>query len=164
MPIHEIRRRFMIEGDELTVVYDDRGPVYMGLPAKPANVLIELAKQGKIGLECCADYNTRVLMGVFPMHPAREEGTFRPLGFAPRPPNGHAHAPPRREAPHGPGHGPPRRPPLPNGGRPPQPAAPAHLGASLPPAPLGRHPLTPSMPVAPPSPNGNYPAPDEASD
>jgi hypothetical protein len=139
MPIHEIRRRFMIEDEDATVVYDQFGPVYMGLPPKPANVVIELSKQGKIGLECSVDFNARVLVGVFPMHPAREEGTLRPNGFerGPRPQpvqtaqprlpeNG---TPPRHAQ-----HGGPRRPHQPPGPRPAPRPVPAR-GVSTPPTP-----------------------------
>ena len=87
VPISEIRRRFTIDGEEGTFIdvgHDRR--VFVGLPAAPALSIEKLCRQGKIGLEYSVEFDADVLIGVYPMTPARDEMNGR---------NGHspAHAP-----------------------------------------------------------------------
>lgn len=142
MPIHEIRRRFMIDSDEASVVYDQSGPVYIGLPQKPASVLMELTKQNKIGLECSVDFDARVLIGVFPMQPAREESTVRPrpVQRPAAPALRHEATPPPGEPPRPAANGPTHHRPV---------ARPHHVGptnGARPPAPVP--PPAPAPPIA----------------
>lgn len=65
MPMSEIRRRFGINGDEVTVVQDEDGRLYIGLPEQVADVLEDLRQQGKVGYELSADHNARILIGVY---------------------------------------------------------------------------------------------------
>jgi hypothetical protein len=75
VPISEIRRRFAIESEDGAFI--DGGNhrrVYVGLPAGTAQSLEKLWKQGKIGLELSSEFDACVLIGVFPMNPAKENG------------------------------------------------------------------------------------------
>jgi hypothetical protein len=75
VPISEIRRRFAIDTEDGAFI--DGGNhrrVYVGLPTGTAQSLEKLWKQGKIGLELSAEFDASVLIGVYPMNPARENG------------------------------------------------------------------------------------------
>ncbi len=74
MPIVEIRRRFGIEGDEVTVLEDEQGKLYVGLPQQHAEALEELRQQGKIGYELAVDFHARVLIGAYVLYKKREDG------------------------------------------------------------------------------------------
>jgi hypothetical protein len=68
MPIVEIRRRFGINGDEVTVLRDEQGNLYVGLPEQAAHALEDLRQNGKIGYELAVDFNARVLIGAYVMY------------------------------------------------------------------------------------------------
>lgn len=75
VPISEIRRRFAIESEDGAFI--DGGNhrrVYVGLPSGTAQSLEKLWKQGKIGLELSSEFDASVLIGVYPMNPAKENG------------------------------------------------------------------------------------------
>lgn len=78
VPISEIRRRFFIESDEGSFIEsENEHRVYVGLPDGTAQALEKLWRQGKIGLELSTEFDARVLIGVYPLHPAREETNGR---------------------------------------------------------------------------------------
>ena len=69
--MHELRRRFAIEGteDDVTGV-DLRGSwVFVGLPDREGAMLGELLRGGEVGFELSHDPVTPVIVGVFPMRP-----------------------------------------------------------------------------------------------
>ena len=71
LPMHELRRRFAIEGteDDVTGV-DLRGTwVFVGLPDREGSMLGELLRGGEVGFELSHDPVTPVVVGVFPMRP-----------------------------------------------------------------------------------------------
>jgi hypothetical protein len=73
VPISEIRRRFFLESEEGSFIDgNNHSRVYVGLPASTAQSLEKLWRQGKIGLELSVEFDARVLIGVFPMNPAKE--------------------------------------------------------------------------------------------
>lgn len=72
MPIVEIRRRFGIEGDDVTVLEDEQGKLYVGLPQHAAQALEELRRAGKIGYEVSVDFHARVLIGAYVIYRKRE--------------------------------------------------------------------------------------------
>lgn len=76
MPIVEIRRRFGIDGDEVTVLEDGGGKLFVGLPSNAARALEDLRQQGKVGYELSVDLNARVLVGAFVTHRKRGNGEF----------------------------------------------------------------------------------------
>lgn len=80
VPLCEIRRRFDIDGEEGSFFDGDDGRVFVGLPSNSSSALEKLWRQGKIGLEFSVEFDCRVLIGVFPISPVREQ-----LDLPPRP-------------------------------------------------------------------------------
>ena len=71
VPMHELRRRFAIDGgdDEVTQVSIGQGHLYVGLPTREGLLLGELLRGGEIGYELSLDPRTPVVVGVYPMRP-----------------------------------------------------------------------------------------------
>jgi hypothetical protein len=71
VPMHELRRRFGIDGadDDVTPVRLEPGWVYVGLPSREGGLLGELLKSGEIGYELSLDPRTPIVIGVYPMRP-----------------------------------------------------------------------------------------------
>lgn len=72
VPLHELRRRFELNGDFDDVVPID-GPdgcqLYVGLPSREAQFIAELAREGDIGLEYSHDPHVPCVVGVYAMRP-----------------------------------------------------------------------------------------------
>lgn len=74
VPISEIRRRFFIESEEGSFIdTDNHHRAFVGLPGGTAQSLEKLWKQGKIGLEFSVEFDARILIGVYPMNPSKEQ-------------------------------------------------------------------------------------------
>ena len=71
VPMHELRRRFAINGgdDEVTAVDIDRQRVFVGLPEREGRLLGELLRSGDIGYELSLDPISPIVVGVYPMRP-----------------------------------------------------------------------------------------------
>jgi hypothetical protein len=71
IPMHELRRRFGIDGgdDDVTPVRLDPGWVYVGLPSREGSLLGDLLRAGEIGYELSLDPRTPIVIGVYPMRP-----------------------------------------------------------------------------------------------
>ena len=72
VPMHELRRRFGIEGgdDDVTAVDVDRERrVFVGLPTREGRLLGELFRAGDVGYELSLDPISPIVVGVFPMRP-----------------------------------------------------------------------------------------------
>jgi hypothetical protein len=71
VPMHELRRRFAIDGgdDDVTPVRLEPGWVYVGLPTREGGLLGELLKAGEIGYELSLDPRTPIVIGIYPMRP-----------------------------------------------------------------------------------------------
>jgi hypothetical protein len=71
VPMHELRRRFAIDGtdDDVTQVDLGDGRVYVGLPAREGSLLGELLRGGEIGYELSFDPRAPIVVGVYPMRP-----------------------------------------------------------------------------------------------
>ncbi len=71
VPMHELRRRFSIDGpeDDVTVLETDVGRVFVGLPRREGRLLAELVRQGDVGFELSLDPVSPVVIGVYPMRP-----------------------------------------------------------------------------------------------
>jgi hypothetical protein len=69
--MHELRRRFAIEGgdDDVTQVRLETGHVYVGLPEREGVLLGELLRGGEIGYELSLDPRSPIVVGVYPMRP-----------------------------------------------------------------------------------------------
>ena len=71
IPMHELRRRFGIIGDD-----DDVSPIrvgdhtlFIGLPPAEGRLMAELLGAGDVGYELSLDPITPVVVGVYPMRP-----------------------------------------------------------------------------------------------
>ncbi|MCU0504335.1 MAG: hypothetical protein MUE82_00965 [Chloroflexi bacterium] len=71
VPMHELRRRFGIEGPEDDMAPVDVGAVriFVGLPAREAGLLGDLIRQGEVGYELVHDPDCPAIAGVYPMRP-----------------------------------------------------------------------------------------------
>jgi hypothetical protein len=71
VPMHELRRRFGIEGpeDEMTPVDLPGARIYVGLPPREASLLGDLVRQGEVGYELVHDPDCPAVAGVYPMRP-----------------------------------------------------------------------------------------------
>ena len=71
VPMHELRRRFNIDGedDDVTPVRLDPGWIYVGLPWREGLLLGDLLRTGEIGYELSLDPRTPIVVGVYPMRP-----------------------------------------------------------------------------------------------
>jgi len=71
VPMHELRRRFGINGseDDVTQVELAGGRVYVGLPLREGSLLGELLRGGEVGYELSLDPRSPVVVGLYPMRP-----------------------------------------------------------------------------------------------
>jgi hypothetical protein len=71
VPMHELRRRFGINGaeDEVSALPIDDARVYVGLPDRECRLLGELVRGGEVGYELSLDPRTPIVVGVYPMRP-----------------------------------------------------------------------------------------------
>lgn len=71
VPMHELRRRFSINGDDddVTPVRINPGWIYVGLPTHEGHLLGDLLRTGEIGYELSLDPRTPIVIGVYPMRP-----------------------------------------------------------------------------------------------
>jgi hypothetical protein len=71
VPMHELRRRFGIEGQDDDVTGVDMGGahVYVGLPEREGLLLGELLRARDVGYELSLDPISPIVVGVFPMRP-----------------------------------------------------------------------------------------------
>ena len=72
VPMHELRRRFGINGSEddvSSIDLGDRHRVYVGLPPREGSLLGELLRGGDIGYELSLDPRTPIVIGLYPMRP-----------------------------------------------------------------------------------------------
>ena len=71
VPMHELRRRFAINGseDDVTPVAVDGSTIFVGLPPREGRLLGELFQAGDIGYELSMDPYSPIVIGVYPMRP-----------------------------------------------------------------------------------------------
>jgi hypothetical protein len=71
VPMHELRRRFGIYGDDddVTRVRIDAASIFVGLPEREGSLLGELLRGGEIGYELSMDPRSPIVVGVYPMRP-----------------------------------------------------------------------------------------------
>lgn len=71
VPMHELRRRFGINGseDDVTAVDLAAGRVFVGLPAREGGLLGELLRGGEVGYELSLDPRSPIVVGLYPMRP-----------------------------------------------------------------------------------------------
>jgi hypothetical protein len=71
VPLHELRRRFELNGteDDVSPVDLDEQRLFVGLPPREAGLLAELLRAGDVGYELLLDPSSPLIVGVFPMRP-----------------------------------------------------------------------------------------------
>jgi hypothetical protein len=71
VPMHELRRRFAINGeaDDVLAVDTQDGRYWAGLPRKECGFLAELVDKGEVGLELCHDPCVDMIIGVYAIRP-----------------------------------------------------------------------------------------------
>lgn len=71
IPMHELRRRFAINGpeDDVAAIDVDGTRLYVGLPERESRLLGELLRGGDVGAELSHDPVTPIIVGVYPMRP-----------------------------------------------------------------------------------------------
>lgn len=71
VPLHELRRRFAIDGveDDVARIEVEGQGFFVGLPRREADILRELIRSGEVGMELLLDPESPVIVGVFPMRP-----------------------------------------------------------------------------------------------
>ena len=71
VPMHELRRRFELNGDadEVSPIRTPDGTVYLGLHRRESQLIEELCMQGEIGFELCRDPHVPIVIGVYAMRP-----------------------------------------------------------------------------------------------
>ena len=71
VPMHELRRRFAINGgdDDVTAVDLVDGRVFVGLPTREGGLLGELLRGGEVGYELSMDPRSPIVVGLYPMRP-----------------------------------------------------------------------------------------------
>ncbi len=72
VPLHELRRRFELAGDldEVCQIEDPlAGAVFIGVPAREAQFIEGLCRDGEVGLELSRDPGVPIVVGVFAMRP-----------------------------------------------------------------------------------------------
>jgi hypothetical protein len=71
IPMHELRRRFAINGeaDDVLAVDTRDCRYWAGLPARECGFLAELVDRGEVGLELCHDPCVDMIVGVYAIKP-----------------------------------------------------------------------------------------------
>lgn len=71
VPMHELRRRFGINGqeDDVTPVDLADGRIFVGLPPREGGLLGELLRGGEVGYELSMDPRSPIVVGLYPMRP-----------------------------------------------------------------------------------------------
>lgn len=71
VPMHELRRRFGINGveDEVSAVDLPDCRIFVGLPDREGALLGELLRAGDVGYELSLDPRTPIVIGLYPMRP-----------------------------------------------------------------------------------------------
>ena len=71
VPMHELRRRFGINGqeDDVTPVDLAGGRIFVGLPSREGGLLGELLRGGEVGYELSLDPRSPIVVGLYPMRP-----------------------------------------------------------------------------------------------
>jgi hypothetical protein len=75
VPVHELRRRFLIDGleDEVSPVATGQRTLYVGLPPREAQFLGDLVRSGEVGCEMLLDPTSPGVVGVYPMRPVARQ-------------------------------------------------------------------------------------------
>ena len=89
LTVADIRRRFGLDPEAMSLVCRDGASAYIGLPEREATKLQDLWQRDEIGLELSVEVRAPVVVGVYPMRLPRFVMDQQLNGNG----NGYAHAP-----------------------------------------------------------------------
>jgi len=69
--VADIRRRFGLEPDAMSVVSRNGTTAYIGLPEREATKLQDLWQREEVGVELSVEVHAPVVVGIYPIHIAR---------------------------------------------------------------------------------------------
>lgn len=69
--VADIRRRFGLDPEAMSVVARNGTTAYIGLPEREASKLQDLWQRDEVGLELSVEVNAPVVVGIYPMRIAR---------------------------------------------------------------------------------------------
>ena len=85
--VADIRRRFSLDPDDMSVVVRNGTTAYVGLPEREATKLQDLWLRDEVGVELSVEVHAPVVVGVYPMRIARfvvdQNGHANGNGFHP---------------------------------------------------------------------------------
>lgn len=92
LAVADIRRRFGLDPEAMSVVSRNGTTAYIGLPEREATKLQDLWQRDEVGVELSVEVNAPVVVGIYPMRIARFviDQTASSNGHAPGYVNGHA--------------------------------------------------------------------------
>ena len=93
LAVADIRRRFGLDPEAMSVVVRNGTTAYIGLPEREAAKLQDLWQRDEIGVELSVEVRAPVVVGIYPMRIARFVIEQSGNGHAPFAANGH-HGPP----------------------------------------------------------------------
>ena len=67
VPMADIRRRFGLQTETGTFLFDDEGSVHIGLPRQAAETLLDLKRKQKVDFQYDLEYATRIAVGAYPI-------------------------------------------------------------------------------------------------
>lgn len=88
--VADIRRRFGLEPEAMSVVSRNGTTAFIGLPEREASKLQDLWQRDEVGVELSVDVRAPVVIGIYPMRIARfviEQSTGGPSGAGSHPPS-----------------------------------------------------------------------------
>ncbi len=71
VPIADVRRRFGLDSDAMSVVSRNGTTAFVGLPDREAAKLQDLWQRNEIGVELSVEVHAPVVVGIYPMRVAR---------------------------------------------------------------------------------------------
>lgn len=67
VPMADIRRRFGLQTDSGTYLFDEDGSIHVGLPRQAAEALLDLKRKQKVDFQYDLEYATRIAVGAYPI-------------------------------------------------------------------------------------------------
>ena len=67
VPMADIRRRFGLQTETGTFLFDEEGSVHIGLPRQAAETLLDLKRKQKVDFQYDLEYATRIAVGAYPI-------------------------------------------------------------------------------------------------
>ncbi|HEV7215109.1 MAG TPA: hypothetical protein VGP33_08270 [Chloroflexota bacterium] len=121
VPMADIRRRFGLQTETGTFLFDEEGSVHIGLPRQAAETLLDLKRKQKVDFQYDLEYATRIAVGAYPIRIRLSPPVAGGRAFQPFAPAEALNIRVREEEEETPDAGPPVEPPVLPGASPAQP-------------------------------------------